>query len=949
MRGAAGIMNGKTRQQRLAGFDDEQGSAVEGGSERAAPPRPEGVPAPARPLQGQSVYVLDAHSLIYQVFHARPEMTGPAGQPVGAIDGFLRDVMYILDSRKPDYLLCAFDPPGKTFRHHLYEQYKKNRSAMPDDLQLQIPNIQRFLAAMAIPVFSVAGYEADDVLATVGARTRLLGGECYLVTNDKDCRQLINEHVKLYNIRQNQVVDAAAVEEQWGIRPDQVVDFQALWGDSTDNIPGIPGIGQKTAAQLLAQYGTLEGIFAHAHEIPSAKRRASIEQAKDLALVSRRLVRLVDDVPLDIDWPAAHIGGMDVQAVLDLCAEFGFHSLPKRLTGLAVSSAPASWGAHYETIATPSDLAALVSTLSRQDRIAVDTETTSTHARSAHLVGCSFAWREGHAVYLPLRAPAGEPCLDASTALASLRPILENPRIAKVGQNLKYDIIVLRNAGIQLRGMAFDTMVADYLLAPGERNHNLDDLAKRYLNHDTIKIRELIGAGKTQRQMDEVSVARVTAYAAEDADVPLRLSNILARRLAQERLDDLFHTLEMPLVEVLAEMEFHGIRVDVPRLECLSKQYGQRMTALEAEIYEAAGAPFNIDSPKQLAKVLFGDLGLRAVKRTKTGPSTDVDVLSQLAREHPLPAKIIEYRQQAKLKSTYVDALPRLVHPQTGRVHTSFKQDVAATGRLSSTDPNLQNIPVRTRDGREIRAAFVPGEPDWQLLCADYSQIELRVLAHFSQDAALRQAFAEDHDVHAQVASEVNGVPLEMVTPELRRAAKAINFGIIYGQSSFGLAQALSIEKAKAAAFIDAYFDRYPGVEAFMNQILADCWKNGYVSTALGRRRAIQGVRDPAARDGTRQRNLPERIAINTVIQGSAADLIKQAMIQVHHRMRRDQLRSRMLLQIHDELVFEACPGELDRLSELVVEEMAGVGRLSVPLKVDMKAGANWAECEPLV
>ena len=431
--------------------------------------------------------------------------------------------------------------------------------------------------------------------------------------------------------------------------------------------------------------------------------------------------------------------------------------------------------------------------------------------------------------------------------------------------------------------------------------------------------------------------------------MPLRLSHILAQRLAQERLDELFHTLEMPLVEVLAEMEFHGIRVDVPRLERLSKQYGQRMTALEAEIYEAAGAPFNIDSPKQLAKVLFGDLGLRAVKRTKTGPSTDVEVLSQLALEHPLPAKIIEYRQQAKLKSTYVDALPQLVHPQTGRVHTSFKQDVAATGRLSSTDPNLQNIPVRTRDGREIRSAFVPGEPDWQLLCADYSQIELRVLAHFSQDAALMRAFAEDHDIHAQVASEVNGVPLEMVTPELRRAAKAINFGIIYGQSPFGLARALSIEKAKAAAFIDAYFDRYPGVEAFMNQILADCWKNGYVSTILGRRRAIQGVRDPAARDGTRQRNLPERIAINTVIQGSAADLIKQAMIQVHHRMRRDQLRARMLLQIHDELVFEVCPGELVRLSRLVVEEMAGVGRLSVPLKVDVKAGANWAECEPLV
>jgi len=406
--------------------------------------------------------------------------------------------------------------------------------------------------------------------------------------------------------------------------------------------------------------------------------------------------------------------------------------------------------------------------------------------------------------------------------------------------------------------------------------------------------------------------------------------------------------LEMPLVEVLAEMEYHGIRIDVPLLARLSQQAAQRLAMLEEEIHAAAGTRFNIDSPRQLARILFDDLGLRVVKRTRTGPSTDADVLSQLASEHPLPAKIIEYRQQAKLKSTYIDALPQLVHPETGRVHTSFKQDVAATGRLSSTDPNLQNIPVRTREGREIRAAFVPGEPGWKLLCADYSQIELRVLAHFSQDAALLRAFAEDRDIHAQVASQVNNVPLSQVTPDQRRAAKAINFGIIYGQSAFGLAAALAIEKDEAAVFIDRYFNEYPGVEVFLNQVLADCWKNGYVTTALGRRRAIQGVRDPAKRAGTRQRTMPERIAINTVIQGTAADLIKQAMTQVYHRLRRDQLRARMLLQIHDELVFEVPADELDQLSQLVVQEMTGVGRLSVPLRVDIKAGANWADCEPL-
>ena len=504
-------MEKKARQQRLAGFDEDSEAPVPRCAAPGEPGPPAQQPAATVSLHGQSVYVLDAHSLIYQVFHALPEMSGPSGQPVGAVLGFLRDIVDILERRKPDYLLCAFDPPGKTFRHDVYDQYKVNRPTMPLDLQLQIPNIQRFLDALAIPVLSVAGYEADDVLATVGAEARRLGGECYLVTNDKDCRQLINEQVKLYNIRKNEVVDAEAVEKQWGIRPDQVVDFQTLWGDSTDNVPGVAGIGQKTAAQLLTQYGTLEGIFAHVEEIPGQKRRESIIQGRDMALISRRLVRLVDNVPLDIDWPAAHVGGMDVEAVLELCAEFGFHTLPKRLTGLMVRSAPGTWDAAYETGGHASRrLAGLVSTLGSQHRIAVDTETTSPHARWAELVGCSFAWRTGHAVYVPVRAPAGDPQLDPAQTLAALRPILENPHIQKVGQNLKYDMIVFRNAGIRLAGTAFDTMVADYLLAPGERSHGVDDLAKRYLNHDTIKIRDLIGSGKTQRRMDEVPVAEVT-------------------------------------------------------------------------------------------------------------------------------------------------------------------------------------------------------------------------------------------------------------------------------------------------------------------------------------------------------------------------------------------------------------------------------------------------------
>jgi DNA polymerase-1 len=524
--------------------------------------------------------------------------------------------------------------------------------------------------------------------------------------------------------------------------------------------------------------------------------------------------------------------------------------------------------------------------------------------------------------------------------------VLENPAIAKIGQNLKYDMVVLRSAGIVLQGAAFDTMVADYLLDPGERSHNMDDMARRHLAHQTITIDQLIGSGKGQKRMDEVPVELITQYAAEDADVPLRLMELLAPRLTQQGLDSLFHDLEMPLIEVLAELEFTGIRVDVGRLRELSGQFNERIMRLEREIYEIAGREFNIDSRIQLGQLLFDELKLPVLKKTKTGASMDADVLEDLAALHPLPAKIIEYRQNAKLKSTYVDALQELVHPQTGRVHTSFKQDVAATGRLSSQDPNLQNIPIRTEQGREIRSAFLPGQRDWLLLTADYSQIELRVLAHFSGDATLRQAFAEDRDIHAQVASEVYGVPLKTVTSTQRRNAKAVNFGIIYGQSPFGLAKSLGIEQREAAEFIERYFARYPGVDRFIVRTLQQCRKDGFVSTISGRRRPVSGVRDPAKLADPRQRTLPERIAVNTVIQGSAADIIKRAMINVHRRLAAEGLAAKMLLQIHDELVFELPPDEQPRLTELVAAEMAAAASLAVPLKVDVNVGKNWAECE---
>jgi DNA polymerase I len=921
-------------------------------------------------------------------------MSGPSGQPVGAVHGFVRDLVDLIEVRGADYLVAALDYPAPTFRSEIYEDYKVHREEMPIDLQLQIPVIERFLEALGIPTLSIEGYEADDILATLARQVEAAGGDCLLVTSDKDCRQLITDRVKMFNIRKQEVFDAVALQSTWGIRPDQVIDFQSLVGDSVDNVPGVPLIGPKIAQELLSKYGTLENVLDHAHEISGAKRKENLMNGRELALKSRELVKLKTDVPVVVDWRAARVGQFQPAQIEELCRECGFRQLARRIEALAVKlgggapnqraaevvsesqesgegiresgvegrqsrvTEPAQafatlttadspeWRASYRTVATAAELDELVQTLANQPQISIDTETTSVFCRRAALVGFSFAWAPGEAMYIPVRAPSGQPQLDPGLVLAKLKPILENPSIAKLGQNLKFEQVLLRAAGIELDGVAFDTMVADYLLDPGERSHNLDDLARRHLCHQTITIDQLIGSGKNQKCMDEVPVELITQYAAEDADVPLRLAAILEPRLREEGLHELFAGLEMPLIDVLAEMEFNGVRIDVARLRELSGQFNDQIMRLEREIYEIAGREFNIDSRLQLAQLLFEELKLPVLKRTKTGPSMDAEVLEDLAALHALPAKIIEYRQVAKLKSTYVDALPELIFPTTGRVHTSFKQDVAATGRLSSQDPNLQNIPIRTEQGRAIRSAFLPGPPGWLLMTADYSQIELRVLAHFSGDDVLRQAFADDRDVHAQVASQVYGVSLDEVTGEMRRAAKAVNFGIIYGQSPFGLAKSLGIEQGDAALFIDRYFAQYPGVDRFMLDTLNHARRDGYVTTISGRRRPVSGIRPAAVLAAKRQRTLPERIAINTVIQGSAADIIKRAMIGVHHRLRRDGLQAKLLLQIHDELVLEFPPEERERLAALITEEMASAAELSVPLKVDVKVGVNWAECE---
>jgi DNA polymerase-1 len=656
-------------------------------------------------------------------------------------------------------------------------------------------------------------------------------------------------------------------------------------------------------------------------------------------------------VPIAIPWRSARFGSSDPAQALALFEEFGFRRLAERLNVIGTlrvpladgtRSVPATLTPVYTTIDTPEAFAALVAEMRRQPQISIDTETTHIWPRWAEIVGISLSWNEHQAYYLPLRGPEGSRLLDPQTTLDALRPLLEDPAIGKLGQNLKYDRIVLRGAGVELRGTAFDTMVASYLLDPGQRNHNLDDLAKRYLHHTTIKIEELIGSGKHQKRMDEVPIPQITDYAAEDALVPVRLQPLLAKRMEIDELAPLFRDVEMPLIDVLVELEYNGIKVDVARLAELSRSYGEQMKRLEQEIYARAGRQFNIASPRQLQEVLFVEQKLPVLKRTaKTGPSTDVDVLEELAHKHPLPAKIVEYRQYAKLKGTYVDALPAMVNPRTGRVHASFNQVVTATGRLSSHDPNLQNIPVRTEAGRGIRSAFVPGEEGWTLVAADYSQIELRVLAHYTGDERLCEAFQRDEDIHARVAGQVHNVPIEQVTGEMRREAKIVNFGTIYGQGAGALSRQLGIDRQTAARFIDSYFQTYPGIERFLVESLAACRRLGHVTTILGRRRAIEGIRA----DAGRSRNMAERTAVNTIIQGSAADLMKLAMIAVYRRLKRERHPAKMLLQIHDELIFEAPAGEVEYLARLLREEMSGVyPSLRVPLKVDVKAGPNWAD-----
>ncbi|HEX6984133.1 MAG TPA: DNA polymerase I, partial [Planctomycetaceae bacterium] len=767
--------------------------------------------------------------------------------------------------------------------------------------------------------------------------------------------QLIGPKVKLFNCRKNQFLDEDFLREDWGIRPDQVTDFQGLVGDSSDNIPGVPKVGPAAAKEILSQFGTLEEVLAHVGDIAPNRVinktiRANLETYAEQARLSKRLATLHCDLPLDFDWDKAAVSPPDVGRLKELFTSLGFRRFVEELrsepavtaAGTDAPSVPVPAGRKWRTIDSPEKFEAFLAELRKQKRFCVDLETTDLDPNRAEIVGWAFCWEANDAAYLPVSGPPGAAVLDAKAVIDSLKPILEDPEVEVGNQNIKYDLIVLRRAGVEVRTLGVDPMVGDYLLDAGARSHSLDTLARRYLNHDMIPITDLIGKGKEQKRMFEVEVERVAEYAAEDADVAWQLSGLIADRLRKEHLWDLYWDLERPLIAVLAEMEFNGVRVDVEELKRQSVDLTKRLDRLVDEIYALAGHEFNIGSPKQLQQVLFDELKLPVVKRTKTGPSTDVEVLEKLAHRHELPAKIIEHRTLAKLKGTYVDALPQLVNPRTGNIHCSFNQVVTATGRLSSSDPNLQNIPIRTEEGRRVRKAFVPSEPDWRLLSADYSQIELRMLAHFSGDEALIEAFREGRDIHATVAADIFGVPPDAVTADMRRIAKTVNFGVIYGQSPYGLSAVLGIPQDQAAAFIDEYLARYTGVAKFIQDTLARVRNLGYAATILGRRREVTGIRPQPGQ----QLTLPERTAFNAVIQGSAADLIKRAMVNIHARLRAERHPARMLLQIHDELVFETPVDRAEDLGELVREEMQSALELKVPLVVDVGVGETWLDAK---
>jgi len=886
----------------------------------------------------KTIYLIDGNSYIYRAYHAIRHLSTTKGLPTNATLGFTKMLLKLLSEQKPEHMAIVFDARGPTFRHKIYEAYKANRPPMPEDLAVQIPYIKKVVEGMNILSLELAGYEADDIIGTLARAAQKKGFHVVMVTGDKDFKQLVSRAADIWDPMKDRTVDYASLKKDFGLEPYQWVDVMALAGDTSDNVPGVPGIGEKTAVELVKTFGSVEELLENLDKITRKKLRENLTNFGEQAMLSRRLVEINTKVPLHVELPSLRIPGPDADKLARLFKDLEFQTLQKQFpmkTDLSHKN--------YRMILDHDDLKALIDELKQAGIFALDIETTAKDPMRAEIVGLSFACRPNEAAYIPLRHNySGAPKqLDPERSLASLKPLLVNPKLKKVGQNIKYDWIVLKRFGIQLKGVMFDTMVASYLLNPTRRAHNLDTIAAEYLDHKMISYKELMGGRKGDKGFDKVPLEDAVPYACEDADLTFMAYEVLKPKLRKGRLDSLFKEVEMPLIPVLVDMEMSGICVDRGRLQAASKEFERQLLEIEDRIYAIAGESFNIQSHKQLGWILFEKLKLPSKKKTKkkTGYSTDVEVLTALSVEHELPGLVLQYRSLAKLKSTYADSLVDLIHPETQRIHTSYNQTVTVTGRLSSSNPNLQNIPIRTAEGRKIRAAIVPRR-DWTMLSADYSQIEIRLLAHYSQDPILIEAFQKDEDTHARTAAEIFQLLPGMITPEMRRQAKVINFGIIYGMSPFRLSKELGISHKMARIYIENYFRRYKGVKLFIEETKEEARKAGEVTTLLGRRRSLPDI----SSKNRMAREFAERTAVNTPLQGSAADLIKVAMVRIYQALEQEGLKAKMLLQVHDELVFELPPQEVKAVEKHVTQIMEGVYPLRVPLKVDIKSGPNWAK-----
>ena len=920
--------------------------------------------------------LVDGSSYLYRAFHAFPPLTNSAGEPTGAMYGVLNMLKSLISQVQPSHIAVVFDAKGKTFRDEMFEQYKSHRPPMPDDLRKQIQPLHDIIRALGIPLLVIEGVEADDVIGTLAVAASKANQKVLISTGDKDMAQLVDDNIMLINTMNNTLLDREAVIEKYGIPPELIIDYLALMGDSADNIPGVAGVGEKTALGLLQGIGSMAEIYANLDKVAELPIRGAkklgdkLLAEKEMADLSYRLATIKTDVALDITPEQLTLGASNNDQLTEYFGRYEFkrwlnevmngtdsitnnNEQPTKINHYQATPALAQDNSEealpaiqidrsrYETLLTEADLNRWVKKLNQAKLFALDTETDNLDYMAANLVGISFALENGEAAYLPLQLDyLGAPkTLEKTTALTLLKPVLENPAIQKVGQNFKYDLTIFARNGIDVQGVVFDTMLESYVLNSTGR-HNMDDLAKRYLGHQTISFEEIAGKGKNQLTFNQIPLEQAAEYAAEDADVTMKLQQVLWEKLSKEpTLEKLFKEMELPLLGVLSRMERRGVLIDSDALFLQSNEIANRLSELEEQAYVLAGQPFNLASTKQLQEILFDKLGLPVIQKTPKGaPSTNEEVLEELAFSHELPKVLVEHRGLSKLKSTYTDKLPQMVNPQTGRVHTSYHQAVTATGRLSSSDPNLQNIPIRNEEGRRIRQAFIARE-GFTVVAADYSQIELRIMAHLSQDQGLINAFTQGKDIHRSTAAEIFGVALDEVTSEQRRNAKAINFGLIYGMSAFGLSRQLGIGRADAQSYMDLYFKRYPGVQTFMHDIREKAKAQGYVETLFGRRLYLPDINSS---NGMR-RKAAERVAINAPMQGTAADIIKRAMIQLDQKLQNDPDIA-MIMQVHDELVFEVRSEKVAFYSELIKTQMESAADLVVPLIVEVGQGTNWDE-----